>query len=196
MLPPPPVFVYFGTDTGKGAARESTSRASTWRPASLLPGARRATARPSFMALSPARNGQKRFLYAVNAVNDPAATVTTFVWILQRAPSASLARSPRVGPGQPMSRSMRLAMRPSSPTTSAAPSLPIRVQPDGTLGQPVDSIDFKDTRSSARAARTLLGRISPTPTAPRFRPTIAFWWSAIWAAMPSQSLSSTARPAT
>ena len=79
IAPPAPVFVYFGTDTNKGVSKgiyQSRFNPTTGQlsvPVLVAP-----TARPSFLALSPARKGQKRFLYAVNAVNDPAATVTSF----------------------------------------------------------------------------------------------------------------------
>lgn len=76
--PPPPVRVYFGTDTAKGRSKgiyESRFDPLTGNLTPPLLAA--ATARPSFLAMTPARSGH-RFLYAVNAINDPAATVSSF----------------------------------------------------------------------------------------------------------------------
>src|SRR6266853_2280440 len=77
--PPPPLFVYIGTDTSKGISKGIyQSRFDTTRGQLTPPLLAAATARPSFLAITPV--GQpRRSLYAVNAINDPAATATTFM---------------------------------------------------------------------------------------------------------------------
>jgi len=70
IAPPAPVFVYFGTDTKKGVSKGIyQSRFDPKTGQLTTPILAAATARPSFLALSPPRNGP-RFVYAVNAVND------------------------------------------------------------------------------------------------------------------------------
>src|SRR5690348_5632088 len=74
--PPAPIFVYFGTDTSKGASKGIYQ--SRFNPATgqLTPPVLAATTpRPSFLALAPLEHGGRRFIYAVNATNDAAAAV-------------------------------------------------------------------------------------------------------------------------
>jgi 6-phosphogluconolactonase len=145
VAPPPPVFVYFGTDTNKDVSKgiyQSTFNSTTGQlsvPVLVAP-----TARPSFLALSPARAGQKRFLYAVNAVNDPTATVTTF------------SQDPASGVIHQLGQVSSGGAGPAYVSVDAAGHVAFvanyfgstvasyRVQPDGTLSQPVTVIDFKD----------------------------------------------------
>jgi 6-phosphogluconolactonase len=145
IVPPPPVFVYFGTDTNKGVSKgiyQSRFNSTTGQlsvPVLLAP-----TARPSFLALSPARNGQKRFLYAVNAVNDPAATVTTFSQDPATGAINQLGEvtSGGAGPAYVSVDATGHAAFVANYFGSTVASYSI--QPDGTLSQPVTIIDFKD----------------------------------------------------
>src|SRR5260370_11477638 len=77
--PPPPLNVYIGTDTSKGVSKGIyQSHFDTTKGQLAPPVLAAATARPSFLAITPV--GQpRRSLYAVNAINDPAATPTTFI---------------------------------------------------------------------------------------------------------------------
>src|SRR5579862_3586249 len=76
--PPPPLNVYIGTDTSKGVSKGIyQSRFDTTTGKLTPPALAAATARPSYLAVTPVGQG-KRFLYAVNAINDPAATATAF----------------------------------------------------------------------------------------------------------------------
>jgi 6-phosphogluconolactonase len=145
ILPPPPVFVYFGTDTNKGVSKgiyQSSFNPTTGQlsvPVLIAP-----TARPSFLALSPARAGQKRFLYAVNAVNDPAATVTAFSLDPASGATNRVGQVPSGGAGPAyisVDASGRAAFVANYFGSTVAS---YRVQPDGTLSQPVSTIDFKD----------------------------------------------------
>jgi len=74
--PPPPLNVYIGTDTSKGISKGIyQSHFDTTKGQLTAPVLAAATARPSFLAVTPVGQ-QRRSLYAVNAINDPAATAT------------------------------------------------------------------------------------------------------------------------
>lgn len=155
--PPPPVFVYFGTDTSKGVSKGIyQSRFDPVTGQLTPPVVAIAAARPSFMALSPARTGQKRFLYAVNAVNDPAATVTSF----QQNPSTgALSQLGQVSSGGAGPAYISVAATGHSAFVAnyfGSTVASYRVQPDGILSQPVDRIDFKDRqRFGSRGPNTV-----------------------------------------
>jgi 6-phosphogluconolactonase len=142
--PPPPLTVYIGTDTTKGVSKGIyQSHFDTTKGQLTPPTLAAATARPSFFAVTPVGPG-KRFLYAVNAINDPAATVTTFAIdpktaVLNQAGQVS---SGGAGPAyisvDGTGHSAFVANYYGGTVAS------YRIQPDGTLSQPVDRIDFKD----------------------------------------------------
>jgi 6-phosphogluconolactonase len=78
--PAHPQFVYFGTDTTQGVSKgiyRSTfdPAAGTFTPPVLAA----ATPAPSFLAISPIRNGL-RFLFAVNELNGAEDTITSFAF--------------------------------------------------------------------------------------------------------------------
>lgn len=142
--PPQPLTIYIGTDTLKGVSKGIyQARFDTTQGKLTMPMLAAATARPSYFAVTPV-GPAKRFLYAVNAINDPAATVTTF------------AIDPKTGAlsqsGQVTSAGAGPAYISVDDTNHAAfvanyfggTVASYRIQPDGTLSQPVDRIDFKD----------------------------------------------------
>jgi 6-phosphogluconolactonase len=142
--PPPPVFVYFGTDTAKGSSKGIYQSRFDSKTGQLTPPVLAATtARPSFLALSPPRNGP-RFLYAVNAVNDPSATVTTFALDPSTGALRQTGQVPSGGAGpcyisvDTMGKAAFVANYVGSSIASYS------ILPDGNLSQPVDEIDFKD----------------------------------------------------
>jgi 6-phosphogluconolactonase len=142
--PPPPLTVYIGTDTSKGVSKGIyQSHFDTTKGQLTPPVPAAATARPSFLAVTPA--GQpRRSLYAVNAINDPAATVTTFAIDPKSGALKQTGQVPSGGAGpayisvDATSHSAFVANFFGSSVTS------YRIQPDGTLSQPVERIDFKD----------------------------------------------------
>jgi 6-phosphogluconolactonase len=154
--PPPPVFIYFGADTSKGVSKGIyQSRFDQVTGQLTQPVLAAATARPSFMALSPARNGQKRFLYAVNAVNDPAATVTTFE---QHPDTGALNQIGQVTSGGAGPAYISVDATGHSAFVAnyfGSTVASYRVQPDGTLSQPVSHIDFKDRKFGSRGPNTV-----------------------------------------
>jgi len=142
--PPPPLTVYFGTDTAKGVSKGIyQSHFDTISGRLTPPVLAAATARPSFLTITPA-GLNKRSLYAVNAINDPAATATTF------------AIDPKTGAlnqtGQVSSGGAGPAYISVDDTGHSAfvanyfggTVASYRIQPDGTLSQPVEHIDFND----------------------------------------------------
>ncbi len=144
-LPPPPLLrVYFGTDTTKGVSKGIyQSRFDTTRGQLTPPSLVAATARPSYLALSPPGAGH-RSLYAVNGLNDPAATVTTFAIdantgsLNQRSQVSSGGNGPAYISVDATGHAAFVANYYGSSVAS------YRIQPDGTLSQPVERIDFKD----------------------------------------------------
>ncbi len=143
-VPPPPVHVYFGTDTAKGVSKGIyQSTFDTTKGQLTPPVLAAATVRPSFFAVTPPGPG-RRSLYAVNAINDPAATVTTFTMdpatgSLKQAGQVS---SGGAGPAYVSVDSTGHAAFVADYFGSSIASY--RIQPDGTLSQPVDRLDFKD----------------------------------------------------
>jgi 6-phosphogluconolactonase len=146
VVPDPPVFVYFGTDTDKGLSKGIyQSRFDAKKGELTPPTLAAATAVPSFMALSPVRNG-RRFLYAVNETNDASAGVTSFALDPRTGSLRELNHVPAVSPGpcyisvDGTGHSAYIASYAGSGVTS------YRIEGDGTLSQPVDHFDFKESR--------------------------------------------------
>jgi 6-phosphogluconolactonase len=142
--PPAPLTVYIGTDTAKGVSKGIyQSRFDTTRGQLTPPTLAAATARPSFFAITPMGLGP-RSLYAVNAINDPAATATTFAidpktgTLKQTGQVTSGGSGPAYISVDDTGHSAFVANYFGGTVTS------YKIQPDGTLSQPVDRIDFKD----------------------------------------------------
>jgi 6-phosphogluconolactonase len=143
-LPPAPLTVYFGTDTTKGVSKGIyQSRFDPTKGQLTPPVLAATTARPAYLAFTPPGPG-RRFLYAVNAINDPAATVTTFAIDTKTGNLNQLGQVTSDGAGpayisvDDTGHSAFVADFYGSAITS------YRIQPDGTLSQPVDRMDFKD----------------------------------------------------
>jgi 6-phosphogluconolactonase len=143
-LPPPPVRVYFGTDTAKGVSKGIyESRFDAARGQLTPPVLVASTLRPSYLAVSPPGTG-RRCLYAVNAINDPAATVTSFAidpgtgGLNQIGQVSSGGNGPAYISVDDTGHSAFVADYLGSSIAS------YRIQPDGTLSPPVERIDFKD----------------------------------------------------
>ncbi len=142
--PPLPLTVYFGTDTAKGVSKGIyQSRFDTTRGQLTTPVLAAATARPSFFAVTPVGQS-RRSLYAVNAIDDPAATATTFAidpktGALHQTGQVS---SGGAGPAYISVDSTGHAAFVANYSGSTVASF--RIQSDGTLSQPIDRIDFKD----------------------------------------------------
>jgi len=142
--PPPPLNVYIGTDTSKGVSKGIyQSHFDTIRGQLTAPVLVAATARPSFLAITPVGQG-RRFLYAVNAINEPAATVTSFA-IDPKSGALKQAGQVSSGGAGPAYISVDASGHSAFVANYFGSSIAsYRIQPDGTLSQPVDRIDFKD----------------------------------------------------
>lgn len=144
--PPPPTRVYIGTDTAKGVSKGIYQADFESRTGQLsVPVLAAETARPSYLALSPLRNGH-RSLYAVNAVPDPSATVTTFDLdqrtgiLTQRAKVTSAGAGPAYVSVDSTGQSAFVANYVGGTIAS------YRIQPDGTLSQPVSTFNYREPR--------------------------------------------------
>jgi 6-phosphogluconolactonase len=146
-LPPAPVYVYFGTDTSKGASKGIyQSRFDPVKGLLTPPVLAAATLRPSFLALSPVRSGSPRFLYAVNSVNDPNAQITSFAIDAKTGDLHQLGQVSSGGAG-PAYISVDASGHSAFVANYFGSSIAsYRVQPNGSLSQPVDRIDFKDLK--------------------------------------------------
>jgi 6-phosphogluconolactonase len=145
-VPPPPTRVYIGTDTARGVSKGIYQADFNSRTGQLtVPVLAAETARPSYLALSPLRNGH-RSLYAVNAVPDPSATVTTFDLDL---PTGILARKAMVtsagaGPAYVSVDSTGNCAFIANYFGGTIASY--RIEPDGTLSQPVSTFNYREPR--------------------------------------------------
>jgi 6-phosphogluconolactonase len=142
--PPPPLTVYIGTDTAKGVSKGIyQSHFDTVHGLLTPPVLAAATLRPSFLAITPVGQGN-RCLYAVNAINDLAASATTFAIDLKTAGLKQTGQVSSGGAG-PAYISVDATGHSAFVANYFGGSIAsYRIQSDGTLSQPVDRIDFKD----------------------------------------------------
>ncbi len=161
--PPPPVFVYFGTDTNGGASKGIYR--STFDPVKgtlSQPVLAAATPRPGFLAVSPLHSGP-RFLYAVNAVSDPGATVTTFAMDSNTGDLRQLGQVPACG-SDPVYISVDSGGQSAFVADYLGSSVSsYRIQSDGTLSQPVQKIDFKDAEKFGALGPVAARQNAPHP---------------------------------
>jgi 6-phosphogluconolactonase len=164
LPPPPPPHVYFGTDTAKGVSKGIYQ--SLFDPVKGMlspPVLVAATARPSYLALSPARGGMMRFLYAVNAVPDPSATVTSFAIDPKMGGLRQLGQVTSAGAG-PAYVSVDDSGHSAFVANYVGSSIAsYRIQPDGTLSQPVDRIDFKNAKEFGALGSNPVRQNAPHP---------------------------------
>jgi len=149
-VPPPPTFVYFGCDTAKGVAKGIyLSRFDHVAGHLTAPQLAAETLRPSFLAISAPTEGHRR-IYAVNAVPDPTATVTSYLM------------DPAAGALKPINKVTSAGSGPCYVSLDATGDTAFvanyygssiatyRVQPNGALSEPVERIDYKDARFGKR----------------------------------------------
>jgi len=142
--PPAPLNVYIGTDTSKGVSKGIyQSHFDTTKGQLTPPVLAAATLRPSFLAITPVGQA-RRSLYAVNAINDPAATATTFLIDPKTGALRQTGQVPSGGAGPAYISVDSSGHSAFVANYSGSSVASYRIQPDGTLSQPVDRIDFKD----------------------------------------------------
>jgi 6-phosphogluconolactonase len=148
--PPPPTFVYFGADTAKGVAKGIY--VSRFDPAGgrISPPVLVAeTARPSYLALGPLTSGH-RCLYAVNAVDEPSATVSSFLMDPASGALKPLNQVSSAGAG-PCYVSVDATGHAAFVANYYGSSIATyRILPNGALSDPVERIDYKDHKFGAR----------------------------------------------
>ncbi len=144
--PPAPTLVYFGTDTTRGASKGIyLSHFDSVTGQLSVPLLAATTARPSYMAITPSR----RHIYAVNALNDPSATVSGFA-IDQHTgllrPIGQVSSGGR-GPAYISIDATGHAAFVANYFGSTVASF--RMLPDAMLSQPVERIDFNNHKEFA-----------------------------------------------
>jgi len=146
--PPPPSFVYFGADTTKGVSRFDPKSGHLTAPVLAA-----ATLRPSYLAMAISAAGQRR-LYAVNAINDPAATVTSYVTDAATGALHPINQVSSAGAG-PCYISLDATGETAFVANYYGSSIATyRILPNGALSEPVARIDFKDTKFGRRGPVT------------------------------------------
>lgn len=153
-VPPVPLRVYIGCDTIKGISKgiyEASFDSATGKIGMLNLAAE--TARPTFLVLTPLREG-RRSLFAVNAVKEPTASITTFDLdvktgaLTQKSKVSSAGAGPCYISVDSTGRSAFVANYWGATIASYS------IQSDGTLSNPVDIFNYHETR---------FGHLGPNP---------------------------------
>jgi 6-phosphogluconolactonase len=147
---PAPTFIYFGTDTAnhisKGIylSRFDPTAGHVSPPQLVAP-----TLRPAYMAISPPTSGQRR-LYVANEANDSSATISSFVMDPVTGALKPIGQVTSAGAG-PCYLSIDATGHSAFVANYAGSSIATYlIQPDGSLGQPVQRLDYKDHRFGTR----------------------------------------------
>jgi len=150
IAPSPLPLVFFGTDTARGRSRGIY--ASRFDPVSgrlTPPQLAAATLRPSYLALSPNATGP-RHLYAVNAVQEASATVSSFLVDPDTGALRPTNQVSSAGAG-PCYISLDATGEAAFVANYYGSSIAsYRVLPSGALSEPVERIDYRDRRFGRR----------------------------------------------
>jgi 6-phosphogluconolactonase len=147
---PRPTFVYFGTDTEKGVSRGIYMAHFDHEAGHISePQLAASTARPSFLAISQPVGGHRR-LYAVNAVPNPSATVTSFAMNPQTGTLTEINQVSSGGAG-PCYVSLNATGDEAFVANYVGSSIATyRIESSGALSEPVERVDYKDARFGKR----------------------------------------------
>lgn len=152
--PPPPTFVYFGTDTAKGVAKGIYL--SRFNPATgqLTPPALIAESlRPAYLALSPVTAGHRR-VYVTNEANDASATITSYLMDPASGALKQINQVTATAAG-PCYVSLDATGEAAFIANYAGSSIATyRVLPNGALSEPVERIDYKNPKFGKRGPVT------------------------------------------
>jgi 6-phosphogluconolactonase len=145
--PPAPLHVFIGADTSKGVSKGIYHATFDQAGKLSVPVLAAETLRPSYLALSPLRGGYThRSLYAVNAVADPSATVTTFDLDPKTGVLTQKARVTSAGAG-PCYISVDSTGHAAFVANYVGGTIAsFKIQADGTLSDPVDTLNYKDPK--------------------------------------------------
>ncbi len=150
LPPPPPSFVYFGTDTAKGVARGIyLARFDSTTGHLTAPMLVAATPRPSYLCISAPIAGHRR-VYAVNAVPDTSATVTSYLMDPGSGALREINRVTSAGAG-PCYISLDATGEAAFVANYFGSTIATyHVHADGSLSEPVERIDYKDATFGRR----------------------------------------------
>ena len=151
-VPPPPTFVYFGTDTEKHVSRGIyMSRFDAAKGTLTPPQLAAETLRPSFLAISQPMAGKRR-VYAANEATNDSATISSFLMDQATGALTPLNQVSSAGAG-PCYVSLDAICKTAFVANYAGASIATyRVQADGSLSDPVERIDYKDPRFGHRGS--------------------------------------------
>jgi 6-phosphogluconolactonase len=153
--PPPPTFVYFGTDTTKGVSKGiyvSHFDAATGQLTAPILAAE--TLRPSYLAISEPTADGHRHLYAVNAVADASATVTSYLMDTGTGALKQINQVTSAGAG-PCYISLDATGETAFVANYVGSTIATyHVLPDGGLSEPVVRLDYKDPKFGKRGPVT------------------------------------------
>ena len=163
LPPPPPVFVCFGTDTSKGISQGIYQ--SRFDPATghlTQPVLAAVTAQPSYLALSPPRNGH-RVIYAVNEKSDNSSSVTTFSLDPKTGSMREIGQVSSGGAG-PCYISVDQTGHAAFVADYAGSAIAsFQVREDGTLSEPVDKINYKGNPAFGKPGPNAARQDAPHP---------------------------------
>lgn len=152
--PPAPAWVYFGTDTAKGVSRgiyRAKFDSTNGRLSEPVLAAE--TLRPSYLAISAPTGGHRR-VYAVNAVANDSATVTSYLMDQATGSLRELNRVSSAGAG-PCYVSLDATGVAAFVANFVGSSITTyHVHPDGRLSEPVERLDYKEPKFGKRGPVT------------------------------------------
>ena len=153
--PPAPVRVYIGCDTLNNISKGIYTASFDSATGKLgIPTLAAETPRPSFLAVTPPREGHRSF-YAVNAVKDPTASVTTFDLDIKTGALTQKSKVSSAGAG-PCYISVDSTGKSAFVADYWGASIAsYTIQSDGTLSNPVDTFNYREPR---------FGHQGPNPT--------------------------------
>ncbi len=146
----PLTFVYFGADTANGKSKGIyLARFDSNTGHLTAPALAAQTPRPSFLAISAPTQGRRR-VYAVNALPDDSATVTSFSMDPATGALGEIGRVTSAGAG-PCYVSLDDTAHAAFVANYAGSSIATyHLRPDGSLSDPVERISFKDAEFGHR----------------------------------------------
>src|SRR5450432_2855944 len=144
--PPPPTFVYFGTDTSKGVAKGIYLSRFNPMTGQLTPPALIAESlRPAYLALSPVTAGHRR-VYVTNEAGDASATITSYLMDPASGALKQINQVTATAAG-PCYVSLDATGEAAFIANYAGSSIAsYRVLANGALSDPVERIDYKNPK--------------------------------------------------
>ena len=158
LPPPPPSFVYIGTDTAKGVSRGIyLCRFDPLNGHLSAPLLVAESVRPAYFAFAPPINGQRR-LYVANEAPDNTATATSYLADPATGALREINHVTATAPG-PAYISVDATGQSAFVADYAGSAVAsYRILPNGALSQPVERLNYKDPRFGYRTPTAANGR--------------------------------------